>query len=50
MVRSDEDRTIIGFVNKVELRYALGASQNHCIGCTADIGYRQGDAHTASVS
>ena len=24
MVRSDEDRTIIGFVNKVELRYALG--------------------------
>lgn len=24
MVKSDEDRTIIGFVNKVELRYALG--------------------------
>lgn len=24
VVRSDDDRTIIGFVNKVELRYALG--------------------------
>lgn len=28
-MRSDEDRTIIGFVNKVELRYALGESVHH---------------------
>ena len=24
VVRSEEDRTIVGFVNKAELRYALG--------------------------
>jgi len=34
VVRSEEDRTIVGFVNKAELRYALG-ELSHTNTCTS---------------
>lgn len=51
VVRSDEDRTIIGLVNKVELRYALGASRI-CLAHRglADRWYRSSNADTASIT
>lgn len=36
VVRSEEDRTIVGFVNKAELRYALGELSCIDIGTSAD--------------
>jgi len=38
VVRSEEDRTIVGFVDKAELRYALGelSSANICISADTD--------------
>jgi len=38
VVRSEEDRTIVGFVNKVELRYALGKLSGTEILTSADTG------------
>ena len=38
VVRSEEDRTIVGFVNKAELRYALGKLSGTEIPTSADTG------------